>query len=366
MFFKTRINVFIFLTVFFNTTFAKDAYGTYINFNVIGAQFTSAQSINESGMITGNYGLTTSPHVTHGFIRMPNGKITKFSVSGGNFTYPVSINNAGTVTGTVRSDMDDMDDCYYTSYCKSFVRTLDGKITTFSVPEAEGGTIAVGINNSGTITGFAHEGDETKGFVRQANGTIITFDVPGAKYTRPASINNDGVITGCYNVISTVGTLCSSAKGGHGFIRMTDGTFITFDVPGIQLLTSPTDINDLGEITGFYENDLSNDDFGVFLRKTDGSILKFNVPNEGLDTVFKINNDGVILGNYFTINGPRLHAGFTREPSGEIREWKHPATDANYTRINDINEAGMVVGEYLDYKARKSYSFLLNTKINNN
>lgn len=368
MFFKTHINLFIFLTIMFNTSFAKNARDNYIDFDVEGARYTSAQSINESGMVTGNYTLFNNRSTTNGFIRMPTGNITKFSVPGVEFTYPVGINNAGMVTGTARSDIDSgtTSDCNHVAYCESFVRTLDGKITTFAVPGAKGGTLAVGINDSGTITGYAKKNDsyddnDTQGFVRQADGTIIIFDVPGAKYTKPTSINNKGVITGCYNIIAKSISCYGASDGGHGFIRMTDGTFITFDVPEKEL-TYPTAINDNGEITGVYER-YPDDDTGAFFRTPNGEISTFNIENAGMDkNSLKINKEGVILGNYFTIMGSNLHGGFTRELSGEIKKWSHPNDKENFTLFHDINGAGMIVGEYPYYGAWKSHSFLLNTK----
>ena len=43
--------------------------------------------------------------------------------------------------------------------------------------------------------------EDAQSFVRQADGAIITFDVvPGARYTISTSINNSGVVVGCYNM----------------------------------------------------------------------------------------------------------------------------------------------------------------------
>src|SRR5947209_2459935 len=63
-----------------------------------------------------------------------------------------------------------------------------------------------------------------------AVGTFITFDVPGAvNGTSPSSINKAGAITGTYYDASFL---------GHGFLRASNGTLTTFDVPG-RSVTAP-------------------------------------------------------------------------------------------------------------------------------
>ncbi len=370
MFYKKGINLFIFFIISCNTSFAKETHDNYIDFDVEGARHTYAKSISKNGMVAGSYVPIDGEYTYQGFIRMTNGDITKFSVPGANVTDPVSINNAGTITGIARSNTaicDVLDDC------ESFVRTLDGKITRFTVPGAKGGTIAVAINNAGTITGYAknthsRDGYDTQGFVRQTDGTIITFDVPGAKYTRPTSINQDGIITGCYDIDSS--TSSCSLKGyandrGRGFVRKADGTFITFDASG-SVLTYPTAINDKGEITGVYSDSNYNNDPAGFVRSTDGIISTFSVLDRqqtwyvGTHPV-SINNEGVILGSFHT-SRPYLTAGFTRGPNGEIKEWKHPKAKEDDTSFNDVNASGIAVGDYSDFGYARIHAFIIDTK----
>ena len=57
----------------------------------------------------------------------------------------------------------------------------------------------------------------------KAAGTFVTFDAPGAfQGTFPSSISQAGAITGYYYDANFV---------PHGFLRASNGTFITFDVP---------------------------------------------------------------------------------------------------------------------------------------
>ena len=67
-------------------------------------------------------------------------------------------------------------------------------LTTIDVPNSQG-TIAYGINDSGTIVGiYADDNNVNHGFINKA-GVITTFDVPGATSTTIRGINNAGVFT---------------------------------------------------------------------------------------------------------------------------------------------------------------------------
>ena len=78
------------------------------------------------------------------------------------------------------------------------------------------------------------------------------MDVPGAgndsgQGTTPRDINENGDIAGFYKDADSV---------LHGFIRYKDGTYATFDAPGAgkaaDIGTSPQSINSEGDIVGFF------------------------------------------------------------------------------------------------------------------
>src|ERR1700676_2061876 len=83
-------------------------------------------------------------------------------------------------------------------------------------------------------------------------GTFVLVDAPGAgrdsgQGTTPRDINENGEITGFYKDADSV---------LHGFVRHKDGTYATFDAPGASkgpgLGTSPQSINSGGDVVGFY------------------------------------------------------------------------------------------------------------------
>jgi hypothetical protein len=157
--------------------------------------FTEVLAINPSGVIVGD----------PGFIRFPNGS---FATIESPDICPISlvipfggINPAGVVAGAAND-----------SSCRGnvgFVRTPDGKITTFSVPGGSSPT-PVAINPAGAITGFSF-GSEPSGFVRTPDGAIIQFGVPSAALTWPTGINPAEAIIGFYYDASGV---------QHGFLRL--------------------------------------------------------------------------------------------------------------------------------------------------
>jgi hypothetical protein len=117
--------------------------------------------------------------------------------------------------------------------------------------------------------------------------TIITFDPPGSILTEALAINPAGTIAGGYLDASNV---------VHGFLRVPDGTFTTFDAPGagtgIGQGTIAFSINPAGAITGYYI-DGGNVPHG-FLRARDGTITTFDAPDAGT---------GAFQGTYaFSIN----------------------------------------------------------------
>src|SRR5690242_15891645 len=92
-----------------------------------------------------------------------------------------------------------------------------------------GSTVGRGINSVNEVTGdYQDEAGVYHGFVRDPRGRITTFDA-SESLTIPLTINNDGVVAGY--------------GSGVGFIRATDGSIVTFSVPGATA-TLAESIND--------------------------------------------------------------------------------------------------------------------------
>src|SRR6202030_2946566 len=106
-------------------------------------------------------------------------------------------------------------------------------ITSFDAPGADhtpgsgNGTFGVGLTPNAEIEGVDVDVNGVlHGFVRSTNGTFITYDAPGAgtgagQGTLPESNNTPGAIAGNYIDGSNV---------NHGFLRSNQGSFSVFDV----------------------------------------------------------------------------------------------------------------------------------------
>jgi hypothetical protein len=161
-----------------------------------------------------------------------------------------------------------------------------GAFITFDAPGAGTGffqgTFPASINQAGDVTGnYVDANDMGHGFVRASNGTFTTFDVPGGTITDSASsINPSGSVAGAYTYLNDPNFV------EHGYLRAKNGAFTTFDVPGAALVFSgPSSVNPSGAVAGTYSDGLTILPDGSvlcvthgFLRARDGTIATFDAP----------------------------------------------------------------------------------------
>jgi hypothetical protein len=185
------------------------------------------------------------------------------------------------------------------------------------------------------------------GFLRSSDGTFTTFDLPAG--TSPSSvppslaIDPAGAITSSY----------CDAFGCHSFLRSPDGTFTTFDAPGATD-TFATSINPAGVIAGYYGIVTSEQLlFHGFLRPADGTITTFDAP--GAFSTFtnsnSINPQGAISGNYYDTSF--ASHGYLRAPNGTLTTFDVPGAGTGAFQGTGlfgaaINPAGTIAGDYID------------------
>jgi hypothetical protein len=253
-----------------------------------------------------------------------------------------------------------------------FLRTPDGRITTFDAPGAGNeavvpgyqgspggvmssqGTYPISINPAGAIAGFYYGSNNVAhGFLRSPDGKFTTINAP-SKYagtlegqgTSAANINAAGAIAGY--AIDTDGV-------SHGFVRTPDGKITMFDAPhagtGSGQGTVPewaTCINSEGAIDGFYA-----DGEGVahgFIRTPQGTIIEFDVSGAGTGAgqgtySWSINDAGAVTGAYYDASG--MPHGYVRAPDGFITKFDVPIA-VQGTSPEGINSAGVIIGNYID------------------
>jgi hypothetical protein len=170
----------------------------------------------------------------------------------------------------------------------------------------------------------------------------VSFDAPaaGPLGTFPAAINDLGEITGNYND-------ATPAQAQHGFVRTANGTVISFDPAGSQL-TSPDAINDEGVIVGYYTGPDGNNH--GFIRTRTGVITTFDaVVDSPYTQPNAINDLGQVAGTYVDENGG--NHGFLRDSNGVLTTIDAPGATAENplaTQCGSINVEGEVGCQYLD------------------
>jgi hypothetical protein len=167
--------------------FLRTADGTITTIDPPGYTRSEAEGINNEGVIVGAF----EPG-SHGYLRTPDGNFTIFDVPGAAETIPQAINDNGDVTGSAYFSSD-------LNRPSGFIRTADGTFTLFDVPGDIAGTIPTGIDNGGGVVGWYEPIEYTAaGFVRAPNGKIQTFTFPNAAGVYPGRMNQAGAFTGSY------------------------------------------------------------------------------------------------------------------------------------------------------------------------
>jgi len=321
---------------------------------------TFAGDINDWGAITGSY--IDANDVYHGFLRSPEGKFTTFDAPGAdttkgsfNGTSPSSINDWGMIAGS-----------YYDAngFSHGFVRSPDGKFTTFDVPGVGGfGSTPLAMNLEGAIVGYYTDSNFSfHAFLRRPDGTFTRWIGPdactgngseGCFGSGASNIDALGVVVGGYEDNS--GNFVH-----HSYVRKRDGKLKTFDVPaagtgsyqGTGCPGCALGFNELGAIAGTYID--ANSVQHGFLRSSDGTFTAFDAPGAGTsggqgtgcpsDCPTSLNDFGAIMGTYIDANNV-LH-GYLRSPNGNIAT-VDPAGSI-LTWSSGINDFGAITGYYLD------------------
>jgi hypothetical protein len=212
-----------------------------------------------------------------------------------------------------------------------------------ATPDAVTGTEIGGINDRGDMLGAYERPDGVvPHFVLDRKGRFVELEAPpgrggpGLTY-ETLDINNRGEIVGYYNDDQGFTTT--------GFLRTRTGRYVDIEVPGAQL-TGPVKLNDRGQVVGLYV-----DDAGVhgFLWE-DGDHTTIDVRGAAATIPFGINNRRQIVGNYVDDKG--IYHAFLRDRRGAVTKLPDaPGVDpaeGDATLPTSINDRGQIVGEMYD------------------
>jgi len=270
--------------------------GRYTSIEVPGAIGESlAAGINNRGQIVGQY---RDARGEHGYLRDQRGRLTTFDVPGARATSPVKINDRGQIAGVCSENAPN------TKAPGAIVRgfILDrGKVTTIDFP---GGVLnqVAGINDRGQVVGDYIAADGTLHGFLWHKGRFTRIDVPGSANTGVLDINDRGQIVGYHGD--------DPASSVHAFL-LDRGQYRSFDAPGVAY-TYPFGIDDRGRIVGFTGDALGTELHGFLLRKgPEGAFTRIDVPGAAAPgtVATDINNRGQIVGWYYRDLGADAHAG---------------------------------------------------------
>jgi hypothetical protein len=303
--------------------FVRASNGSFTTFDVPGGTTTGASSINPAGSVTGAYTYLNDPNfVSHGYLRAKNGALTTFDAPGAAFisTLPSAINPAQVITGTY-FDVNFVAHSFLRA-SDGNISTFDAPGADTNPNDFPNGTLAIGIDPTGIILGvYTDTNGNNHGYLKATDGTFTTFDPPGniaalfVPFAFGPSLYMDpqGTIAGTY-----FQPISGNPSGGNYrvFVRAIDGTFTTFDAvqypngnPSLNIpcctWSFPSGITPSGAITGSF-----NDGFTInhgFLRASDGTLTTFDVPGAGKGSnqgtaPLGITPGGVIIGLYIDIN----------------------------------------------------------------
>jgi hypothetical protein len=215
--------------------------------------------------------------------------------------------------------------------------------TQIDVPGADGSTLVNGINNIGEIVGEYSDNRGVHGFLRQTDGSFISFDFKGAEATRPHGINDSGQIVGVYE-----------RRGDHhGFLREPDGSMTIID-PGVMVdsggyfRSHANGINNDGQIVGWYYNCDPDCRSEGYMRDIDGTFI-YPIPildslKGSAEMAWGINSFGQIVG-YYTDTTPEM-VGYIGEIGNITTKYQFPGAASTWGR--GVNDVGQVVGAYRD------------------
>jgi hypothetical protein len=316
--------------------------GLCASFYFTGCYGTTPMANNNAGEIVGMY--ITNDSVYYGFLRYPNGKVTKISEPNAdttpgdlNGTYPFSLNSWGAVAGVYQKT----DEVFH-----GFIREPNNCYIEVDDPYAGAaafqGTFATNINDNGEVAGFyVDSGNIYHGFIRSTRGEFTTVDDPNANagtyIALEQGLNDRGAVVGWYNVGAV----------SYGFVRDPYGKFNTIEPNASALGTLVGGINHNGSVAGYYFTETSA---SGFLQKRDGQTIFFNVPDAVFGTAaFTLNSRDEVTGQWTDAN--EVNHGFIGFANGETKTFDAPkGGTGNFqgTRPTTINDSGQVVGWVLD------------------
>ncbi|HXA40475.1 MAG TPA: PEPxxWA-CTERM sorting domain-containing protein [Phenylobacterium sp.] len=266
---------------------------------------TSVLGINNAGWMTGNIAEANGSSL--GFVRDAAGNYTTFSANGLFATYGRAIDNSNTVIGYAT------DAAGAINTDTQFTRTTGGAVTALQNPNTgvplHG--IAQGVNATGAIVGDYYSGPGATtpllGYVLDGS-TFTTLTAPGSTRTAARGIEDDGTVAG-WAIVGGV---------QEGFIEQ-GGAYSFFQAPDAGSVgTVFEDINNNGLVSGEWM-DAGGDSHAFVFNSVADAFTDIDVLGATSTSAFGLNDAGdVVVTASGVAEGPNnflYHADAVPEPT---------------------------------------------------
>jgi hypothetical protein len=235
---------------------------------------------------------------------------------------PLATANGTVATGV--SDAGQVAGYYYTGVVPNGFVELGGVFTTINDPLGVGGTYLRGVNDSGVVAGNYVAGGNENGFV-ESGGVFTSLSDPNGQETIVTGINNADQVVGYY--------FTNGFRAVHGFVY-SGGVFTDVDNPSAPPGdTFATGISNSGLVVGYSQQGFVD---------SGGTFTQIAAPSSSITIPTGVNNSVSIVGIYDRFDShPFVYIG------GTFRPFHEPLAAGNRTNPNGINDAGVIVGSYL-------------------
>jgi probable HAF family extracellular repeat protein len=242
------------------------------------------------------------------------------SFPGDTFTQLLGINDADVIAGY-----------HNAATFQGFTLILPNNFSLENFPNSAQ-TQVIGINNAGDTGGFYIDAMGTNHGFLDFNGVFSTVDFTGTTFNQVLGLNNTGQAAGYWQTPGGFDT----AFVFNPFLPP-GGQFTLLNLPGSA---QATDINDKGQVTGFFMTSATTAD-GFFLNGGVRTTLSY--PGATFTEALGLNNLGQVVGFY---NDPAGNPHGFIYSAGVYTALNDPG--ATQTTVNGINNFGQIVGFALE------------------
>ncbi len=287
---------------------------SFVTFDVPGSVgFTTPAAINDAGEVVGDYFVASGPASGQflAFSRKPDGSFMSLNFGGpGGDTDVGDLNDLGQIVGFYRTAS--------SPAARAFLLGPDGSYTAIDVPvsfDARGTTYADSIDDAGQIIGAYGSGGTY--YLREANGTYSDITPVFSGMPNTVAIDYTDPILGDYSNGVAYCRGFSQYTSYQGFVRQPDGTYVDVNIPGANFGAIPLGINKQNAIVGrdyTFNSSTCVETISGFVLEPDGTSFVLNVPGAvpGVTIPYDINDLGQITGTYEDATGTH---GFIATPS---------------------------------------------------